>query len=389
MSNISSVYFFTLFSSLSFLFGLNYLVRPSRLVLTKILAITFIVLGYLFIASYAILKPNILDYPNFFRTISPFFYALPPLNFLFFWYIFHPNEKFYKRFLILFFPLICQLIENLKFYLSSREVKIQEIKWMLSKGDYFAYSPEFMWFDPIWHVYSKFILYLCTFFVMSFFYVRFRRESRYKVILETPIFNRWILGILFFRLFTVGYIFYLFMLTNDGKVSFINADYLLIAEFVFHIVFLVVHPRFLDVQFLSNQLHLQKSRPINLREDKSKKEEDELREVALKIVQCFDSKQVFLNSQLSSELLGSLTGYPHRLIGKAIKLQFNMSFRDYLNSYRIQYIEHKLKDPLYLKKYSIESIAEASGFGSRQSFYSAFKKVKGCTPKEYFNNPKC
>jgi AraC-like DNA-binding protein len=100
----------------------------------------------------------------------------------------------------------------------------------------------------------------------------------------------------------------------------------------------------------------------------------------------FKTTEVFLNSQLSAELLGSLTGHPHRMIGHAIKLKHNISFRDFLNNYRIAYIEEQLANPDFLAKSSIEAIAEASGFGSRQSFYTAFRKAKGCTPKEYFSS---
>jgi AraC-like DNA-binding protein len=74
------------------------------------------------------------------------------------------------------------------------------------------------------------------------------------------------------------------------------------------------------------------------------------------------------------------------MIGQAIKLKHNISFRDFLNNYRIAYIEEQLEKPDFLAKSSIEAIAEASGFGSRQSFYTAFRKAKGCTPKEYFNS---
>jgi AraC-like DNA-binding protein len=285
---------------------------------------------------------------------------------------------------VLFFPLALQLIENAKFYFSSREVKIQEIQWMLMQGDYFAFSPKFMWFDPIWHVYAKLVLYLCSFVAMVYFYIRFRSDVRYDGLFEKPVFTYWVRGILVFRLFTVVYILYTFILVTDGKVTFINTDYLLIAEFVFHIVFLVANPKFLDVQILSK--HLQEDNAME--EVVSVRDEERLQEIASKVEQCFVTEQVFLNSQLSAELLGSLTGYPHRMIGQAIKWKYNMSFRDYLNNYRIRYIEEMLSDPQLLQKTSIEAIAEASGFGSRQSFYTAVRKAKGCTPKEYFTSKK-
>jgi AraC-like DNA-binding protein len=51
----------------------------------------------------------------------------------------------------------------------------------------------------------------------------------------------------------------------------------------------------------------------------------------------------------------------------------------------MSYVDKLLSDPAFLAKSSVEMIAEAAGFGSRQSFYTVFKKAKGCTPKEYFN----
>lgn len=385
MSSIGSVYFFSLISSLCFLFGLNYLLRKSRLVASKILAVQFLVLGYLFVASYAILRENILSFPHFFRTVAPVFYALPPLNFLFIWYIFHPNSRFNKVFLLFFIPLVLQVIENTPFYLSSREVKLAEIQWMLNQGHYFAFSPQFMWFNPIWHVQAKLFLYVISFLAMVYYCVRFRLDTRYTYLFQKPLFNTWICGVLLFRLFTVCYIFYAFILVDQGKVTFINTDYLLVAEFVFHIVLLAANPRFLDSSILAEYLQSQPIIQVN-NEARIEREEERLLEIAEKVEQCFSEEQVFLNSQLSAELLGSLTGYPHRMIGQAIKLKYQISFRDYLNTYRISYMENMLKDTDLLAKSSVESIAEASGFGSRQSFYTAFKKAKGCTPKEYFTS---
>jgi AraC-like DNA-binding protein len=74
------------------------------------------------------------------------------------------------------------------------------------------------------------------------------------------------------------------------------------------------------------------------------------------------------------------------MIGQAIRHTYGISFRDYLNNYRIAYLEEKLSDPEFLAKSSIEKVAEAVGFGTRQSFYTAVKKAKGCTPKEYFRS---
>jgi AraC-like DNA-binding protein len=382
MSNIGSLYLFSLVSSLCLLFGLNFLFRKGNLVVAKILAVQFLTLAYLVVAAYYLMPENIIETPYFYRTSAPLFYTLPPLNFMFMWYLLHPRAKFQWVHLFFFLPFILQLIENTPYYLSSREVKVEEVKWMLAQGDYFAYNPRFLWFDPYYHVYAKLVMYFVFYIAMVYYYVQFRRDKQNEVLFQKGVFHFWIIGILLFRFCTIFYLWYLFIYTGSGKSSFIMTDYLLIAEFVFHLFYLAINPKLLDVNILAENLRGLEKEEVVLSEE----EEARLSALAAKVDEYFKTTEVFLNSQLTAELLGSLTGHPHRLIGQAIKHTHGISFRDYLNNYRIAFIEEKLSDPAYLAKSSIETIAEASGFGSRQSFYTAFKKAKGCTPKEYFNS---
>jgi AraC-like DNA-binding protein len=372
MSNAGSLYLFSIVSSLCVLFGLNFLFRKGNLVVAKILAVEFLLLGYLLVAAYFLLPENILETPYFFRTLAPLFYTFPPLNFLFLWYLFHPKAKFKRIHLLFFLPFILQLIENAPFYLSDKATKIQEIKWMLSQGDFFAFSERFMWFDPIYHVYAKFLMYLVFYAGMVYYYLQFRKEKKNQILFEKGLFHYWVIGILVFRFSTLFYIWHTFIYTDNGKTSFINTDYLLVAEFVFHLLYLAINPKLLDVKILAENLRGPEKLEVVLTDE----EGERLQHLAAKVEEYFKTTEVFLNSQITAELLGSLTGHPHRLIGQAIKHTHGISFRDYLNNYRISYIEEKLSDPTYLSKSSIETIAEASGFGSRQSFYTAFKKAK-------------
>ncbi|MFD3293398.1 helix-turn-helix domain-containing protein [Aquirufa sp. KTFRIE-69F] len=382
MSNVGSLYLFSLVSSLCLLFGLNFLIRKGNLVVAKILAVQFLILAYLVVAAYYLMPEVIVVTPYFYRTSAPLFYILPPLNFMFMWYLLHPRAKFKWIHLVFFLPFLLQLIENTPYYLSSKEVKIEEVKWMLAQGDYFAYNPRFLWFDPYYHVYAKLGMYFVFYIAMVYYYVQFRRDKQNEVLFQKGVFHFWIIGILLFRFCTIFYLWYLFIYTGSGKSSFITTDYLLIAEFVFHLFYLAINPKLLDVKILAENLRGPEKEEVVLTDE----EEVRLKTLASKVDEYFKTTEVFLNSQLTAELLGSLTGHPHRLIGQAIKHTHGISFRDYLNNYRIAYIEEKLSDPAYLAKSSIETIAEASGFGSRQSFYTAFKKAKGCTPKEYFNS---
>ena len=182
MLNAGSIYLFSLVSSLCLLFGLNFLLRKGDLVVAKILAIQFLVMAYVCVTIYFLLPENIVETPYFFRTLAPIYYILPPLNFLFLWYLLNPRAKFNLKHLLFFIPFLLQTIENLPFYLSSRAVKVEEVKWMLAQGDFFAYSPEFMWFDPIVHIYAKVVLYAGFYVAMVYYYLRFKRSKKNQIL---------------------------------------------------------------------------------------------------------------------------------------------------------------------------------------------------------------
>lgn len=378
MASSVSIYLISLISSLCVLFGINFLVRPIKILAAQILGIQLLILGFLVIASFFILPENLLQNPHFFRVVAPFHYLLPPLNFLFFWYLLHPNEKFNKYYFLLFIPFVFQFLEYLPFYLTSKETKIEEINWMISQGNFFAFSTRFMWIDPNIHNLVKFIFGTVLCLGMVIFYLQFKKKKSYKKLFQQPLIHSWILGILVFRAGLIGYVFYLHAFTELGK--FDSPNYVFVAE-IFNIIYLALFPSLLDGNILSEAL-IGKNKEVSIRGVKG---EDQLHELALKIESYFKETQVYLNSQLTVELLGKFTGQPHRLISQAIKYKYGVSFRDYLNRFRITHFVETLFIPEKLSKSSIESLIKDSGFGSRQRFYIAFKKEKGCTPKEFIS----
>ena len=381
-----SIYIFTITSSLCILFGANYLFRKEGTIINRILAISFLCIGYIIIASYFIRPENIIQYPHFYRTVAPVFYLLPVFSYLFVWYVLHPNTSFRKYHLFLTAPFFFQILENLKFYLSSEAVKVEEIKRMLEAKDYFFYSPDFLWFHPMIHTYVKIGLYGLFLGIMMWDYIKFKTVNGGGAICLHRSFDFWIRGLFAFRLFTFIYMVQNFVLKDGAIVQLGNPDYFLIAEFLFQVAYISLNPKFLDTAILRGYLLGEINEKYFSENDliKEKEEIDYLMNIASKIDNYFIETEVFLNSQLSVELLGSLTGIPHRKISLAIKLKFNLSFREYLNNCRIEYLENHLINQETLSKLSFEVIAESAGFGTRQSFYSAFKKYRGSTPKEYF-----
>ncbi len=79
------------------------------------------------------------------------------------------------------------------------------------------------------------------------------------------------------------------------------------------------------------------------------------------------AKQLKISSNYLSQLVNKLSGY---------------NFADYVNGFRIEDAKRKLRNPSFVH-YTIISIALEAGFNSKSTFYSAFKKLTGISPKEY------
>lgn len=86
-------------------------------------------------------------------------------------------------------------------------------------------------------------------------------------------------------------------------------------------------------------------------------------------------------AQMLAQELHSNTRY----ISAVCNVRFHMNYTTLVNKYRVEESMSILVDRRYLKL-TMEDVADMVGFANRQSFYAAFYKQKGCTPREYKMN---
>ncbi|MBI5218851.1 MAG: AraC family transcriptional regulator [Bacteroidia bacterium] len=95
-----------------------------------------------------------------------------------------------------------------------------------------------------------------------------------------------------------------------------------------------------------------------------------------------ETEKPYLNSRLTlSDLAGALH-INRNYLSQIINIHFNKNFITFINEFRVKKAQELLVDSEY-DKFSIDGIAAETGFNSRSSFYSAFKKHTGITPSEY------
>jgi len=98
--------------------------------------------------------------------------------------------------------------------------------------------------------------------------------------------------------------------------------------------------------------------------------------------QVFYDQNYFLKSTANLEGLALALNFDKTDISSFILYQEELSFADFLQKSRIDYLAEILtiKDN---QAFTIDAMSEMAGFGSRQAMYLAFKKFKNCSPTEF------
>lgn len=99
-----------------------------------------------------------------------------------------------------------------------------------------------------------------------------------------------------------------------------------------------------------------------------------------KIETLFTEQQLFLNSKLNILDIASALGSNRTYISYLINKNFNQNFCSYVNQYRIQYLEEKMREQPELPN---QQLAELCGFGSADSMKRAVLNKTGMSLQEW------
>lgn len=105
-------------------------------------------------------------------------------------------------------------------------------------------------------------------------------------------------------------------------------------------------------------------------------------DISLKLLEFMRSNQPYLDEDLSLLKLSQQLGVSTHQLSQTINQKLNTNFYQLVNSYRVEEVKKKLKDPQF-SKFSILGIAFESGFNSKSTFNKIFKEETGMTPSEY------
>jgi AraC-like DNA-binding protein len=116
--------------------------------------------------------------------------------------------------------------------------------------------------------------------------------------------------------------------------------------------------------------------------EKSGLKETDIDTIAEKVESYMKLKKPFLDNELTIVELASQLGLPRHHIAQVINVKFGKNFYNYVNEYRIQNVIDTLKNSEF-DDYTLLRIALDSGFNSKSTFNTVFKRLIGISPSEY------
>jgi len=103
------------------------------------------------------------------------------------------------------------------------------------------------------------------------------------------------------------------------------------------------------------------------------------------ILSYFEEKKPYCDPDFTISQLATGIESNTTYISRAIKLNADMNFNVFINTYRITMIK-EMFDKGYQNTYTIKHIYTSSGFKQQTTFNKVFKQIEGITPTDYIKN---
>ena len=226
--------------------------------------------------------------------------------------------------------------------------------------------------------------YLLLISLMIYLFYGYKKMKNYRIWLNNTISDNtfpdlgWLKNI--FKIFVIIGVF---SLINNSLDIFFDFKSKTVLHWNLLILFITVLIYYLGLQgylqpdytFNKNEIIVDENTPSHL-------PNDVFATIVKKLEKAMVVDKLFLNPKLTIYELSNKLKTPQRILSQAINQHFKISFRDFINEYRLEEVKSKLKNSNN-SHMSILGIALDCGFNSEASFYRIFKKSTGISPKEF------
>lgn len=305
-------------------------------------------------------------------SLIPYSFIFGPSMFLYIAYLTAKINTFTRKYLLLYAPFLIILIINIILYMIINKPELPQvliiINMIINGGGLF--------FEGIFYIMSLFILYK---------YINRLKEFFSDIDALKLSFIRTMLFVLIFVIFSI----FLSFISGHNRQEYELLDVIAVLVsmgFVFGIAFFaLLQPETFNKIYLINEALLQEDETSKPRYKKFRLPEIKEEEIANQLIQYMSEKKPYVDEELTLQSLADQLSLSTHHLSMILNLHFRQNFYNFINSYRIDEVKQKLSNPDY-NDYNILTIAFNSGFNSKSTFNSMFKKFTGISPKEYRAN---
>lgn len=114
--------------------------------------------------------------------------------------------------------------------------------------------------------------------------------------------------------------------------------------------------------------------------------EEEEKAYLNRLLEFMEENRPYLEPELNLRQLSEAVGIPSHLLSMLLSIYLDRNFYTFINEYRVREAKRRLSaDPN--KEHNILTIAYDSGFNSKSTFNTVFRRFEGVTPSEYRSAP--
>lgn len=348
---------------------------------------------------------EMLHFPYFFRTANIANYLVFPFLYLYFRNSFYPGIYWRKKDWLIFIPSLLYIIDMLPFLLKPNDYKIEVMKQLFSNMKLLLSFSEGWIFPAGFHLVFLYIWSVFFYVLQIRLLIRNRNydygmgHGQNRALYYFMI----IISLLFFPLIVPGMFGVVFQL-SWYNLTFINIDFAITLLAV--AIYLLLSPGVLYGFYPGILLPAIKAetRPVAEPVSPAAREEiiqtdtpvsepsisspgrmlppESIEKMIMVVEQYLANERPYLKTGYSIHDLSKDISLPVYHLSPIINQHFGSNFNSWINKFRVEHFLTIVEDEKN-KQLTLEALAQKSGFSSRATFISAFKKEKGCTPGSY------
>ncbi|MGX5174218.1 helix-turn-helix domain-containing protein [Aliikangiella sp. IMCC44653] len=295
---------------------------------------------------------------------------LPPLVYLYVLSLTESDFKIKKQYLWHFIPGGLYAVFDISVYLLALGQETMAAKDELSRQLYFDQAN---WLEDYLIVISTLTYVVFGYVKIANYLTWLKQFKQYK---SFPIFA-WLRGIIFWSA-----ILGLVLMTNQLLDTFslwVEQPSYRWRFFNLFLAFMTYYLGFMGYKNDGLKVHLSQT---NLTSLAKKLSQSQVQSIEQELLHKLDKEAVYLDGSLTLKQLAAELNVTSENLSLVVNQKFAMGFRDLINTYRVNRVKRQLSDNTNAN-ISMLDLALESGFNSQASFYRAFKKHQGLSPKAF------